>query len=682
MRKSILFLVFYFSITSAVLFAQDDIAEAPDQMQDLGTDQSSFQPESEPEPPSVAELESPAPQRAQEIQRPSAPVKSVSQISAPAAPAKKQISDKITLELKNMDVVEVIKLLSSKGGFDVVISQNVRGRITLFLNNVPIWDALQIVLRTTDLAYTKHGDIMRIVTEREYEQQYGKKFNDNREVRIIALKNTSVSDIGKEVKQLKSRIGNIIEDDRTNSLIVLDTPDSIKMIEDAVVKLDVVVETKIFELKYTAAKSLEEMLKKLISKKGILHVDDLTNKIIITDAPDVISQVTLVIKEYDREQYLETRIFTLSHAKFDKVEEKVKDMVTKDIGKIKSDERTNKVVVTDLPEKIREISKVIAAYDEKSRQVLIEAKIVQVALNDEFRMGINWQMILNKVLIEKWFHTDTIDMTLSSVFETLSEIGTSESSFDNDQRAAHPGGRTLISGTLANGNDFDAIIDAIKTNGKTNLLSSPRILALNNQEALINVGTREAFVTNTVVQSTSSATTAENVTFVDVGIKLKVTPTIGEDGFITLKIKPEVSSVARELKTAQGNVIPIVATQEAETTIVVKDGSTVIMGGLIEDHQVKRTDKVPIIGSLPILGVPFRREADKIKKNELVVFLTPHVVSGEMDLNSPSPEMMQYLESLDQEKQKAAEKVDFQDKPIPKASQEKLTARQKSRSAR
>jgi MSHA type pilus biogenesis protein MshL len=671
-------ILFSFVYSCNFLYAQEDIEESPDISGERYDERLQPQEQVMQEQQVVQEPAQIAPVQTQE--RMQAPVKRVAQATTNASAPQKQISDKITLELKNMDVVEVIKLLSSKGGFDVVISQNVRGRITLFLDNVPIWDALQIVFRTTDLAYTKHGDIYRIVTEREYEQQYGKKFNDNREVKIISLKYTTVGDVGREIKQLKTRIGNIIEDDRTNSLIVLDTAESIKTIEDAIAKLDVPVGTKVFELKYTPAKSLEEMLKKLISKKGILHVDDLTNKIIVTDTQDVISQIGLVITEYDREQFLQTKIFTLSHAKFDKVEEKIKDVITKDIGRVKSDERTNKVVVTDLPEKIREIEILINAYDEKSKQVLIEAKIVQVALNDSFSMGINWQMVLNKVLIEKWFKTDTIDMTLSSVFETLSEIGTSESSFDNEQRAAHPGGRTLVTGTLKDGNDFDAIVDAVKTAGKTNLLSSPRILALNNQEALINVGTREAFVTNTVVQSTSSATTAENVTFVDVGIKLKVTPTIGEDGFITLKIKPEVSNVERTIKTAQGNEIPIVATQEAETIIVVRDGSTVIMGGLIEDHQTKKTEKVPIIGSIPIIGIPFRKESDKIKKNELVLFLTPHIIGGDIDLNTPSPEMVKYLEGLDVEKQKAAEKISSEEETKPAPA--KLTARQKSRPAR
>ena len=143
---------------------------------------------------------------------------------------------------------------------------------------------------------------------------------------------------------------------------------------------------------------------------------------------------------------------------------------------------------------------------------------------------------------------------------------------------------------------------------------------------------------------------------------LTVTPTIGEDGYITLKIKPEVSNVVRELETAQGNSIPIVGTQEAETTVMVKDGMTIIMGGLIQDKQVKTTSKIPIIGSIPLLGIPFRKEYDKIQKGELVIFLTPHIVTGDIDLNTPSKEMMEYLASLEEVEIEAA---NSEQEPVP-----------------
>jgi len=107
-----------------------------------------------------------------------------------------------------------------------------------------------------------------------------------------------------------------------------------------------------------------------------------------------------------------------------------------------------------------------------------------------------------------------------------------------------------------------------------------------------------------------------------------VTPTINQEGFVTMKIKPEVSSVTRTLTTASGNQIPIVQTSTAETTIMVKDGVTIIIAGLIEDQSLNTTKKVPILGDIPILGAAFRSKEEEVIKSELVIFLTPTIISG------------------------------------------------------
>ena len=106
-----------------------------------------------------------------------------------------------------------------------------------------------------------------------------------------------------------------------------------------------------------------------------------------------------------------------------------------------------------------------------------------------------------------------------------------------------------------------------------------------------------------------------------------MTPTIKPDGFVQLKIRPEVSSVERELKTSQGNTIPIVKTSEAETHVLLKSGTTIIIGGLIEDRVEKSQDRIPWLGAVPVLGAAFRTSKDTVKKTETVIFLTPYVIS-------------------------------------------------------
>jgi TonB family protein len=171
----------------------------------------------------------------------------------------------------------------------------------------------------------------------------------------------------------------------------------------------------------------------------------------------------------------------------------------------------------------------------------------------------------------------------------------------------------------------------LRTIGDTKILSSPRIMVLNNQEAKILVGTKDAYITSTVTQTQGTATSADTVNFVETGIKLYVTPTINRDGFVTMKIKPEVSSAETKTVISQDKKtdIPIVTSSEAETTVMVKDGVTIIIGGLQKDERKKSVKKVPLFGDIPGVGFLFRSTSDELSKSDLIILLTPHIMSGE-----------------------------------------------------
>ena len=135
-------------------------------------------------------------------------------------------------------------------------------------------------------------------------------------------------------------------------------------------------------------------------------------------------------------------------------------------------------------------------------------------------------------------------------------------------------------------------------------------------------------MTAATTTGTSTTSTAEQVTFVDVGIQLAVTPTINDDGYVTMKIKPEISSVTRSLITPSKNTIPIIDTSEAETTVMVKDGTSIIIAGLRRDDRTNSDKRVPFFGDLPAIGKLFRSVAKTNKRTELLVLLTPHIVTG------------------------------------------------------
>jgi len=286
----------------------------------------------------------------------------------------------------------------------------------------------------------------------------------------------------------------------------------------------------------------------------------------------------------------------------------ITEVLTPGVGTMRFDKMSNKIIVSDTDEKICKIADIVKAFDERYRQVLIESKIVQIVLNKEHKMGVNWEVLAAQ---EHGLH-------LKGQFNILSSSDKS--------------GKLNI-GTLSE-DRYTAVIETLETLGDTNLLSSPRIATLNNQEAKMTVGFTEPYVTSTTTTPSSGpATTAESVHFIDVGVKLYVTPTIHHDDFITMKIRPEISSVVDNLTTGTNNIIPIVETSQAETQVMVKNGVTIVIGGLIKQEQIKTTRKIPFLGSVPLVGVAFRSTYQKEVKTEIVIFLTPKIMTGDIVKN-------------------------------------------------
>ena len=157
------------------------------------------------------------------------------------------------------------------------------------------------------------------------------------------------------------------------------------------------------------------------------------------------------------------------------------------------------------------------------------------------------------------------------------------------------------------------------------------LAVLNNEEARIHVGRREVYVTTTTTTGQSTQTTAEEVTFIDVGIQLAVTPTINDDGYITMKIKPEISSVVDEYTTPTNNVIPIIDTSMAESTVVVRNASTIIIGGLRRNDKTTSHQGIPFLMDIPVIGEAFKGRNDDLESTELLILITP-VISGGDDL--------------------------------------------------
>lgn len=452
-------------------------------------------------------------------------------------------AEKISLDLRGIEVTELFKVLSLKTGLTIVPQAGVKGRVTLFLNNVCFEDVLDIILITHNLACERRNNIINIMTAEQYYSLYGKRYEEKRRVRSFKLNYAKPVDVFNALSQLKSDIGKIIVDESSATVVLVDIPEKLDLMEGMVKQLDQEPLTEVVSLRYAKAKDLEQQFYK-ISTPGA--------------------------------------------------------------GGVLIDERSNKVWVKDLPGKMQKIKRMVRAFDEEPSQVLIEAEIIELSLSEKFQKGIDWEGIFRSI----------DDLDFKGNF-TLGLTGTRQE---------------ISVGTLARDN-YNVILQILQTYGRTHILSQPRIAAVNNQEAKILVGAREAYITQTMSTAETATTTAESIEYVDVGVKLNVTPTISRDGFITMKIKPEVSSVREYLTTKLGSRIPIVATSEAETVVKVKDGAMIMIAGLTKKKELEEISRVPVISKVPILGMFFSKRIkgpDEPRHSELVVFITPQIISGDV----------------------------------------------------
>ena len=221
------------------------------------------------------------------------------------------MSNKISLDLKGVDIIDVLKMLSARSNLNIVAGRNVRGRVTLFLKDVDIWDTFEIILAANALAYEKQGDIINVMTERDYEQLYGEKYYSKKELRIFRLEYVRASDISKALNQAKSKIGKVIIDEASNTVILVDSSKSIAEMERMIAELDIPIETRVFCLNYAKAEDIKTKISEILTKGvGTMQVDERTNKLVITDLSRKMFDIADIIREMDekhREVFIETK---------------------------------------------------------------------------------------------------------------------------------------------------------------------------------------------------------------------------------------------------------------------------------------------------------------------------------------------------------------------------------------
>jgi type II secretory pathway component GspD/PulD (secretin) len=489
--------------------------------------------------------------------------KTISEYSFPG------LQKKISLDVREMDMAQFLKFLATEGNLNIITSKSVTGPVSLLINDVTIGDALELALAMNGFAYQVRGNVITVMTTAESKTMFGVEFYDQRQTAIYQLKYASPKNVAAMLGNIKSDIGKIVFDDTTGTLILIDTPAKVKEMDTVIQKQE-------------------------------------------------LPTVSRVVPT-------EVRLYELKYTKVETVKDEVSKILTPEIGSMRTDIRTNTFVVTDLPHVLDKMDILVKAFDRKVREVFIDAKIVEVTLNDKFQWGVDWSKVI----------------TLAGKFSAITLVPQAAFPLALDKVTGM--GKMTVS-TTSTDNKLDVVLEALDTLTETRILSNPHITVEEGKEATVEVIEKQPYQEETTTTATGGTTTnALSYQWVDIGVSLSVTPSINQDGYISMVIKPVMSSITTwygGLAQAAGSV-PVVKSSNAQTTVTIKDGVTIIIAGLVKDNKNKSEEKIPVLGDIPWIGWAFRRINDEISRTETVVFLTPRIVTGDtaflLEKDQPKP---------------------------------------------
>ena len=438
----------------------------------------------------------------------------------------------------------------------------------------------------------------------------------------------------------------IIADNRTNRILIKGDPDSRKRLRHTIEMLDVpsadrLGGLKVFRLKYASAKNLAEILQGLVTGQSVSSSSGSNN----ANKSSSINNLTSNSQGQTGNSSSGVNPSINLNSGFNNSQNNAGITSFNGNGvSIIADGTQNALVVKADPQLMREIEAAIQQLDIRRQQVLIEAAIIEVSGNDADQLGIQWALgdLSSGVGLMSF---SNVGASLASIAAGYASAGASGAAAAIAGDASKGNGATFGVGNFENSRKaYGALIQALKTNTKSNFLSTPSIVTMDNEEAYIVVGQNVPFVTGSVSTGTSGTvnpyTTVERK---DVGVTLKVVPHIGENGTVRLEVEQEVSDVQNN----KGQATDLVTNKRAiKTAVLAEHGQTVVLGGLIADNTALSRQGVPGLSDIPYLGRLFRADSRSNEKRNLLVFIHPTIVGDADDVRRLSQQRYNQLYSL------------------------------------
>jgi general secretion pathway protein D len=606
-------------------------------------------------------------------------------------PAKKETTKKyVTIDFDNVDISVLVKFVSELTGKNFIIDDKVKGKVTIISpKKIPMEDVYKVflsVLEVNGFAVVPAGNMTKIipaVSAREKNLETRLKNepgapDDRMVTQIVSLERANPDEIKRVLDPIISKSSSVLSYPPAGILVITDYLSNIKRLQEIISALDI--EGAGDQISYIpiqnasaseVVKSLATIFQQRRANAAIIKVvpDSRTNSIIIlasgADTETVRKLVAFMDKDVPRGES-NIQVYRLQNSLAEdmaKVLNSIKDsgtaataatgtaaatqkVVTPVISKnvqVVPDKATNTLVIMAEREDYKVLENIIKQLDVPRAMVYIEALIMEVNANKDFKLGVEWRGLKDTGSISGMDSGKAVAIigsgggssTTPGGYNILDSLTTTTST---GVSAAFPSGFSMGiigAGITIGGITFPnigAVIQAYKTDTEVSILSTPQIMTLDNEEAEINVGSNVPYITQQQqAQSNLNSVVGYNTyEYKDVGVILNITPHINEENFIRLKISQQVTKVT----SASNSPTPTTLKRTAKTTVVVKDNETIVIGGLVGDSTEKDTYKVPLLGDIPLLGWLFKTHSTAREKTNLYVFLTPHIVRTQKDAAS------------------------------------------------
>ncbi len=605
----------------------------------------------------------------------------------------------VSIDFNDVDIVVFIKFISDLTKKNFIIDEKVRGKVTIISpGKITVAEAYQVflsVLEVHNYTIVPSGQITKIVPSPEARsksiktrlQEEAVGMGDNVVTQIIPLRYADPNEIKQLFTPLVSKNSVILAYQPTNTLIITDVQSNIKRLLHILRAIDITgvgQQIAIIPVDYADASKLVTLLSSIFSKgpqrkgaaqKDITFVaDERTNSIVLLASEGDTDNIRKLIKSLDKETpkgQAKIHVYYLENANAEELAKVLQDIpqkstaettpgkktapVVSDKVRISADKATNSLIIMADMEDYVVLESIIKKIDIPRAMVYIEALIIEVNVDKDFRLGTEW-LAGGEATYKDKNGIYGGGFSAGGFGGDPGSLGTATGNLLPPGFALGLFGENLtISGITFP--TISAVIQAYKKDSDVQILSTPQILTTDNQEAKISVGSNVPF------QTTATATSSGNEVYNsfeyrDVGKTLKITPQISKDRMVRLQLSLEVSSL-----DSTTDFRPTTLKRTVETTAIVKDGNTVVLGGLIDDTTSNTDYRVPCLGSIPGLGWLFRTSARGKTKTNLYIFLTPRVIQNPVEASSVASEKREDIKRLREERIKLYKYDDLP--PIP-----------------